>query len=229
MNFLRCEKNIAGDPVAIMGNSIGREVPYYFSDLKTLIIDTSETLTECNKAMTALKTFCNPTSPATQNLVGQTINYNGTDYEILSHDNNEIIFTDGKNIYSWNGTTGSGLQNTGNKTHKLCTGFNPKPYSPDIGLLNAINTVTKLPNKYVGKAFNVSYASTAYIFDSPANQGDPSHMDALVMSGTNIHTKIVYIGDINYEIPVLDFVSQIKETLEKVISNELSELLFKEF
>jgi len=230
MNFLRCEKNIAGDPVAIMGNSIGREIPYYSSDLKTLIIDCDETLTECNKAMKELKLFSGLATPA-NTIVGQTINHNGTDYEILSHDNNEIIFTDGKNVYSWNEQTGSGLQNTGNKPHKLCAGFNPKPYSIDVGLLNALIGTSVTSSKRIGKAFDISniIKRSAFIFDSPANQGDPSVFEGLIIEGASAFKGRIHKNEIILEIPIPFFLSQVKGVLERVIGNELSNNLFKEF
>jgi len=233
MNFLRCEKNIAGDPVAIMGNSIGREIPYYSSDLKTLIIDCDETLTECNKAMKELKLFSGLATPA-NTIVGQTINHNGTDYEILSHDNNEIIFTDGKNVYSWNEQTGSGLQNTGNKPHKLCAGFNPKPYSIDVGLLNALNAnKTTAHSKYAGRAFEIIISSlrtsTAYVFDTPANQGNPSYLECLILENNVLLRSQVLKDDIYAEIPVTYFLSQVKSIISFLLDKELSNLILKEF
>ncbi len=154
--------------------------------------------------------------------MSRTIKYNNIEYEIISMNDDEVIYTDGKNIYHYDKHTGKGKYNGGsNSSHvyRIADGFNPKPFNPEPDLLNVLLNADR-NGKYLGKAFKDNYRSV-YILPTDRNATTSyDELDCLIVESNELRLSYIYKSDIGNEIPLKDFVAQARTSLSNLMQND---------
>lgn len=161
----------------------------------------------------------------------KTIHYNGTNYELIKIDNEEIVYTDGKSIFSFNRYTGNAVYNTGNgkqHTYRLASAFNPKSFSPDPHLLDNLVRASYL-NDRVGKAYEHTYG-TVYVLPSDYNTSGCNDVECLLLERNERPVRTtLYPDQFGKEVEIPEFLKRLRKCVARIISdNSLSEKILRE-